>query len=404
MNSLNRLKRRPMLVGIVLVGASALAAVLVFAQPNPAAPAIAPAATTAAAPRRDPNVLRFAPGAEQLTAIATERVLASPLPLADVLSARVSYDDDATARIGVGVSGRIVSIAAAPGDHVRAGQVLAVIDSPDLGTAVADLDKARADEHRKQLLATRAVELVPGDAIAQKDVDALQSDLAQAHAETVRASQRVANLNPAGLGLTGQRMQLVSPVAGVVTERTATPGLEVNPSLAAPLFVVTDPNRLWLMIDVPEALLGRVQAGGLVAVDSDAYPGEPFRARIASAGQLVDPNTRRVTVRAVLDNHDNHDSHGGHRLLPEMFVRAHLLQTSGAGVAVPNSAIVNRGRYAYVYVQTAPAEFTRRRVTLATQGGAVSYVSDGLASGASIVTVGALLLDAELTARADGPA
>ena len=398
MNSLNRLKRRPMLVGIVLVGASALAAVLVFAQANPAGPAIAPAAATAAAPRQDPDVLRFAPGAEQLTAIATKRVLASPLPLADVLSARVAYDDDATARIGVGVSGRIVSIAAAPGDHVRAGQVLAVIDSPDLGTAVADLDKARADEHRKQLLATRAVELVPGDAIAQKDVDALQSDLAQAHAETVRARQRVANLNPAGLGLAGQRMQLASPVAGVVTERSATPGLEVNPSLAAPLFVVTDPNRLWLMIDLPEALLGRVQAGGLVAVDSDAYPGEQFRAKIASAGQLIDPNTRRVTVRAVLENR------GNHRLLPEMFARAHLLQTSGAGVAVPNSAIVNRGRYAYVYVQTAPAQFTRRRVTLATQGGAISYVSDGLASGETIVTVGALLLDAELAARVDGPA
>jgi len=398
MNSLNRLKRRPMLVGIVLVGASALAAVLVLAQANPAGPAIAPAAATATAPRQDPDVLRFAPGAEQLTAIATERVLASPLPLADVLSARVAYDDDATARIGVGVSGRIVSIAAAPGDHVRAGQVLAVIDSPDLGTAVADLDKARADEHRKQLLATRAVELVPGDAIAQKDVDALQSDLAQAHAETVRARQRVANLNPAGLGLAGQHMQLASPVAGVVTERSATPGLEVSPSLAAPLFVVTDPNRLWLMIDVPEALLGRVQAGGLVAVDSDAYPGEQFRAKIASAGQLIDPNTRRVTVRAVLENR------GNHRLLPEMFVRAHLLQTSGDGVAVPNSAIVNRGRYAYVYVQTAPAQFTRRRVTLATQGGAISYVSDGLASGETIVTVGALLLDAELAARVDGPA
>lgn len=398
MNSLNRLKRRPMLVGIVLVGASALAAVLVLAQANPAGPAIAPAAATATAPRQDPDVLRFAPGAEQLTAIATERVLASPLPLADVLSARVAYDDEATARIGVGVSGRIVSIAAAPGDHVRAGQVLAVIDSPDLGTAVADLDKARADEHRKQLLATRAVELVPGDAIAQKDVDALQSDLAQAHAETVRARQRVANLNPAGLGLAGQHMQLASPVAGVVTERSATPGLEVSPSLAAPLFVVTDPNRLWLMIDVPEALLGRVQAGGLVAVDSDAYPGEQFRAKIASAGQLIDPNTRRVTVRAVLENR------GNHRLLPEMFVRAHLLQTSGDGVAVPNSAIVNRGRYAYVYVQTAPAQFTRRRVTLATQGGAISYVSDGLASGETIVTVGALLLDAELAARVDGPA
>ena len=396
MNSLNRLKRRPMLVGIFLVSASALGAVFEFAHASPPA-AVVPTAN-ANAPRQDPDVLRFAPGAEQLTSIAAERVVVSPLPLSDALSARVTYDDDATARIGVGVSGRIVSIAVAPGDHVRAGQVLAVIDSPDLGTAAADLDKARADEHRKQLLATRAVELVPGDAIAQKDVDALQSDLAQAHAETVRAAQRVANLNPAGLGLAGQRLKLVSPVAGVVTERSATPGLEVNPSLAAPLFVVTDPNRLWLMIDVPEPLLGRVQAGGLVAVDSDAYPGEHFQAKIASAGQLVDPNTRRVTVRAVLDNHD------GHRLLPEMFVRAHLLQTSGAGVAVPNSAIVNRGRYAYVYVQTAPETFTRRRVTLATQGGDISYVSDGLASGETIVTVGALLLDAELAARAEGPA
>lgn len=394
MNSLNRLKRRPMLVGIVLVSVSALGAVLVFAQASP------PAAATAAAnaPRQDPDVLRFAPGAEQLTSIAAERVEVSPLPLSDALSARVAYDDDATAKIGVGVSGRILSIAVAPGDHVRAGQVLAVIDSPDLGTAAADLDKARIDEQRKQLLATRAVELVPGDAIAQKDVDVLQSDLAQAHAETVRAARRVANLNPAGLGLSGQRLKLVSPVAGVVTERSATPGLEVNPSLAAPLFVVTDPNRLWLMIDVPEPLLGRVQPGGLVAVDSDAYPGEQFQAKIASAGQLVDPNTRRVTVRAVLDDHD------GHRLLPEMFARAHLLQTSGTGVAVPNSAIVNRGRYAYVYVQTAPAEFTRRRVTLATQGGDTSYVSDGLASGETVVTVGALLLDAELAARADGPA
>ncbi len=382
---------RPTLIGLAVAGAVALGGFL-FA--NAGASVAVPVPVPAAAPRQDPDVLRFAAGAEQLASIQSERVMPSALPLTDTLSARLAYDEDATARIGVGVNGRIVSIAAAPGDVVKAGQVLAVIDAPDLGTAAADLNKARADEHRKQLLADRATELVPGDAIAQKDWEALQADLAQAKAETVRATQRLHNLNPSALPLAGQRLQLVSPVAGVVTERNVNPGLEVNPALAAPLFVVSDPARLWVMIDLPEQLLGSVKAGGQVTVESDAYPGETFAARIASLGQLVDPNTRRVTVRAVVENR-------GHKLLPEMFARVHLLQTGGSGIAVPNSAIVNRGRYAYVYVETAPAAFTRRKITLATQGGSTSYVGSGLQGGESVVTVGALLLDAELTARAD---
>ena len=397
MPPLHRLKLRPLQVGIALAGAAVLAGFLLLG-PGKATATMA-ASASAPAQHQDPDVLRFAPGAEQLTAIQATPVTASALPLTDTLSARLAYDDDATARIGVGVAGRIVSIAVAPGDKVRAGQVLAEIDAPDLGTALADLNKARADERRKQLAAERAQELVPGDAIALKDAEAVQADLAQAQAETVRAAQRLKNLNPAALALSGQRLKLVSPVAGVVTERNVTPGLEVNPGLATPLFVVSDPRRLWVLIDLPEQLLGHVKAGGQVAVDSDAWPGTTFRAHIASVGQAVDPNTRRVTVRAVLDN----DAGGkdGHRLLPEMFVRVHLLQTGGSGIAVPNGAIVNRGRYAYVYVQTAPQAFSRRAVTLATQGGDTSYVGAGLRSGESVVTAGALLLDAELTARAD---
>ncbi|MDQ2822658.1 MAG: efflux RND transporter periplasmic adaptor subunit [Pseudomonadota bacterium] len=343
---------------------------------------------------QDANVLRFAPGAEQLAMIQSRRIAMTPLPLTDVLSARLAYDDDVTARVGVSIGGRITAIHAATGDKVRAGQVLADIDSPDLGTAAADLDKARADEHRKQLVAERATELVPGDAIAQKDWEGMQADLAQAKAETARASQRVKNLNPTGLPIAGQRLKLVSPVAGVVTERNVTPGLEVNAALAAPMFVISDTARLWAMIDLPEQWLGQVKTGARVTLESDAWPGETFDATIVGLGQLVDPNTRRVTVRALVDN-------SSHKLLPEMFARVRLLAASGAGVAVPNSAIVNRGRYAYVFVQTGPQQFTRRQITLATQGGDTSYVASGLAGGDAIVTAGALLLDAELTARAD---
>ena len=339
------------------------------------------------------NVLRYPEGAPQLLMIESQAIPASPVPLTDALNARLVYDEDATARIGVAISGRITAIKAAPGDSVKAGQVLAEIDSPDFGTANADLNKARADEERKRLVFERAKDLVQGEAIALKDWEAARADLALAKAETARAEQRLKNLNPRGLAIQGQRVSLTSPMDGVVTERTATQALEVNPALPAPLFVVTDPRRLWLMIDLPENLLASVKLGGPVEVESDAYPGARFPAKVVQLGRLVDINTRRVTVRARLDNPEL-------KLLSEMFVRAYLLQDSGVGVRVPNSAIVNQGVYVFVYVQTAAGEFERRKVTLLTRGGEFSYVGDGLNGGERIVTTGTLLLDAELTARA----
>lgn len=338
------------------------------------------------------ETLRYAAGAPQLTMIGTQVLPPSRVPLGDVLSARVTYDEDVTARIGVGVSGRIVGIRVSPGDAVKAGQVLAEIDSPDFGTATADLDKARADEERKRLAVGRAKDLVSGDAIPRKEWESLQSDLAQAHAETRRAEQRLRNLNPRGLPISGQRVKLVSPIDGVVTDRTATPALEVGPGLAAPLFVVTDPKRLWLMIDLPEKLLGRVRLRSDVSVESDAFPGRQFMAKIVQLGQVVDINTRRATVRAVMANPNQ-------ELLPEMFVRASVLQAGGVGVRVPNGAIVNHGVYAYLFVQESPGEFRRRKVALLTQGGDASYVGEGLEGSEQVVVKGALLLDAELSAR-----
>lgn len=341
--------------------------------------------------------VRYPEGAAQLTMIQSRAIPASPIPTTDPLSARIVYDENVTARIGVGFSGRIVALKAAPGDKIKAGQVLAEIDSPDYGSARADLDKARADEARKRLVLERAKELIAGEGVAAKDIELAQADYAQAHAETARAELRLKNLNPANLPVHGQRIGLVSPMAGVVTERAATLALEVSPGQPSSLFVVTDPNRLWLLIDLPERLLSRLKLGNTVVVESDAYPGESFDAKIMQTGQVMDQNTRRVPVRARLDN-------PGGALLPEMFVRATLYQDRGSGVQVPNSAIVHRGVYAYVFVETAPGEFQRREVKLLAQGSETTYVAEGLKGGERVVVTGALLLDAEISALASGSA
>jgi cobalt-zinc-cadmium efflux system membrane fusion protein len=386
------MKRKQALLGVLaaVIVVSLAAWLLTNRKPDPAAGRAEAAVEPSINGAR--NSLRYPEGAPQLTMIESRAIPSSPVPLADALSARVVYDEDATARIGVPISGRILTLKAAPGELVKAGQVLAEIDSPDVGTAYADLNKAHADEGRKRLILERAKDLAPGEGIAAKDLEAAQADYAQARAETARTELRLKNLNPRGLAVQGQRISLASPLNGVVAERTATPALEVSPSLSAPLFVVTDPKRLWLMIDLPEKLLARMKLGSAVSVESDAYPGERFDAKIVQLGQVIDTNTRRVTVRARLDN-----SNG--RLLPEMFVRASVLQDSGTGVRVPNGALVNRGVYAFVFVQPAPGEFQRRQVRLLTQGSDFSYVGEGLQGGESVVVSGALLLDAELSAR-----
>lgn len=341
-----------------------------------------------------PGTVIYSAGSPQLSMIKTESIPLTAVPVSDQLSARIAYDDDLTARIGVGFSGRVLEIKVAPGDVVKKGQTLAVIDSPDFGAALADLSKARTDEKRKQLAMKRARDLVPGEAISNRDWEVVQADFAQAQAETARAEQRIKNLNPHDLVIKGQRIILASPMDGIVTERNATPAMELTPGMTAPLFVITNPEKLWLMIDLPESLLGRVKLGSSVNVLSDAFPDTRFEATIIQLGQVINPNTRRANVLARLDNTSG-------KLLPEMFVRASILQTSGMGVRVPNQAIIIRGLYAYVFVETKPAEFTIRQVTLIRQGTDFSYVGEGLKGEERIVIKGALLLDAEMTARSD---
>ena len=389
-DALTTKKKKRFGLALVATGAVLVGVWFIF-KPSKVSPPDAQAATGVQAHAEISGKIRFVSGAAQLAMIQTQILPLSAVPIADQLSARVAYNEDVTARIGVSFSGRIVELKAAPGDVVKAGQVLAVIDSPDFGAAFADLNKARSDEKRKQLSVKRAKDLVPGEAISTRDWEVIQAEYAQAQAETARAEQRIKNLNPYALKINGQQVLLASPMDGVVTERTATPALEVSPSLSAPLFVITNPKQLWLSVDLPESLLSKVKLGSEVAVQTDAYPDQNFTSKIIQLGQTINPNTRRATLLARIENPDG-------KLLPEMFVKASVLQASGQGVRVPNQALIIRGLYTYVFVETALGEFTLRQVKPITRGVDSSYIGEGLIGGERVVIKGALMLEAEFLA------
>lgn len=357
-----------------------------YREPPPRDPA---AAATSESQTAKPRELRYPEGAPQLSFLKTETVAAYPEPLLDPLNARIAYDENHTVRVSTPIAGRVLRIDAQPGDRVAAGQPLLEVDAPDYAQALADVNKAAAEANQKGAAYRRVKELVDAEVAARKELETADADLKQAEAERSRAQARLNNLTQ-GQARAGSHLTIRSRIAGVVAERKVNPGAEVRPDMPDPLFVITDPAHLWVIIDLPERLLGSVRKGQKVTVEVDAYLKRSFPATVASIGEVVDPATRRIQVRCILDNPE--------RLLkPEMYARVTPLADSQARLPrVPNSALITEGLYTYVFVETAPGVFRKRRVAPGLQGRNESYVKDGLKEGDRVVTSGALLLNAEL--------
>ncbi len=336
----------------------------------------------------NPNELRFEPNAPQLDQIRSSPAVLSEVPLVEPLGARLAYDEDRTTRVSSPIAGRVVALLAKPGDAVKRGQVLARIDSPDFGSAVSDVDKAQADAHRKDLALARSRELYAAGLLAKRDLESAEADKAQADAELKRAREHLANLN--GVRRSGARtFDLVAPIAGVVVDRQANPGMEVRPDLQNPLFVVSDLRRLWAILDVPEPALHSVMVGSHVELQVAAYPSREFSGDVQFVSPALDPTTRRVQARVVIDNRDG-------LLRPEMYAKAIVSTSRGEkGMRVPVSSLIASGERTYVFVDKGGGVFEKREVTLQAQDHDYAYVGRGLEVGDSVVTTGALLLASE---------
>lgn len=344
-----------------------------------------PDAAPSQAPARTPGVISYAPGSPELDSIQTVVAGSSALPISADLNARVIVDESVTSRVGAPVAGRVTRILADLGQAVRAGQPLAYLDAPDLAQAQADMQKAQADNSLKTRALQRAHTLFNGDAIPKREVESAEADAAASAAELRRTQLRIGNL---GRGQ-GAALALTSSVPGYVIDRQLNPGQQITAG-QGPLFTVTDPKQLWLVVDVPETSVARARVGEDVEFNVPAWPDRKFKGTITQVGLAVDPATRRVQLRGKVANPDL-------ALKPEMYARARLVTDDGRrAIKVPNAALFEQGMQSYLFRVEAPGRFRRIPVTVGERGDAVSYVTAGLKDGDRIVGEGALLLNAQL--------
>lgn len=315
-----------------------------------------------------------------------------------VANGAITFDANRVSVVSSRVEGRIVSVRADLGQEVRAGGLLAELESSDVGQIRGDLERGKANLETARKNYEREKRLFEEQISPQKEM--LDAEAAFRSAE---ADHRSAAARLTAIGATvgeGAAFGLRSPVSGTVVERNASPGQTVGPTTN--LFTVADLRNVWITVDVYEGDLFRVRRGAGATVMPTALPGESFKGRVTYAGGVVDTASHTFKVRVEVANSEQ-------RLRPGMFAQVRLQTAGGPGtgsgtITVPEVAVQDVNGKQVVFVATPrPGEYVVRSVTIGPRAGAGSIVvSDGLRPGERIVTKGAFQLKAELTKSSFG--
>jgi cobalt-zinc-cadmium efflux system membrane fusion protein len=376
---------------------------LVFAGCNAASPERAPAE---AAPREE-IVLDAA--AQQNAGITIETIRQMTRTEQLTAPGLIAIDETRTARVGSLQEGLVLAIRADVGSRVRAGQLLATMHGHAVHDAWAGYRKAVAERRRAEKALTfaldasaRAGRLYASKAIslreqqlAEVEAVAAKEQVAMAEAEVRRSIEELEHIGivvdeQAGEAAAETREQIPvkTPLAGVVLERLVTPGTTVTPG--TPMFVVSELSKLWAIAEVDETHLARLRVGRPVSIRVAAYPDEAFPGTITFIGDMVNPKTRRVTVRAAVANPDG-------RLKPEMFATITIGESEPRQVTVvPGEAIQTIDGSEVVFVTRDGRRFTPVRITTGSEAAEGVEVVSGLEHDSRIATHGSFVLKSEL--------
>jgi cobalt-zinc-cadmium efflux system membrane fusion protein len=310
---------------------------------------------------------------------------------------RVVWNEDRTVRVFSPFAGRVVSISARAGDRVKPGQTLAVLAAPELGMAQSEARKSEQDYALAQKNYARVEELHAAGVAPAKDLQTAQAELARTAAERSRTLARLKlyGKDPRTEELqVDQQLALRAPIGGVVVERNLNPGQELRPDTQGDkaLFVVSDPSKLWFLLDVAEKDLGEVKPGLQVQLGASSLGDARVAGRILYVADLVDPQTRTVKVRGVVENSDQ-------RLKAEMFISAELRVPAAKGLLVPSRAIYLRGEQNFVFVDAGGGRYVRKPVRIGPASNGHQLVLEGLEPTDKVVVDGNLLLEKILASK-----
>lgn len=259
------------------------------------------------------------------------------------------------------------------GDDVRAGQLLAVLDAPEvdqqLAAARADLQTARANQALAQTTASRWSNLLSKDAVSKQETDEKTGDL---KAKTALANAAAANV--ARLSALQGFTRLVAPFAGTVTSRSTQIGqlVSAGATTAQPLFTVSDISRIRVYVRVPQNASSEIRVGMHATLALPEYPGRTFDAVLTRTADAVDPASGTVLVELQARN-------GDHALKPGAYAQVTFpVAGGGSAVQLPASALIVNAKGTRVAVLGPDGKAQFHDVTIGQDNGNQVEISAGI--------------------------
>ena len=326
----------------------------------------------------------------------TAKAEVRPLPTIVTANGTVSPDVNRNIHVTSLGAGRVIDLKVKLGEHVEKGQTLLVISSPDLASAFADFEKAKADEALSRKALARAQMLFDRGAIAAKDLElALDAeDKAKVDLDTSDHRVRILGGDPQH---PGPQLELKAPVSGTIVEQNVA-GSEGIKSLdnTPNLFTIANLSQVWVLCDVFENDLGKVHLGDTAEIRMNAFPDRVHKGQVTDISRVLDPNTRSAKIRIVLANPDG-------SLRPGMFAVATFRSRKLSDrVVIPASAIMRLHDKDWIFRKEAPNRF--RKIAIQADGLApdgMQEIREGVKAGDEIV-INALEFSSEVAEKRVG--
>jgi membrane fusion protein, heavy metal efflux system len=304
----------------------------------------------------------------------------------------VDFDNDQATSVLAPFSGPVSRLLVSPGDKVKQGQALAIVDSPDFAAAVGAYRKAVAAATAARRLANLDRDLLAHKSVAAREAEQAESDAVGAESDRDAALQALVALNVdpqtirevrEGRAIAHAAGTIRAPISGTVVEKLITPG-ELLQAGTTPCFTVADLSRVWVMTQVFGSDLASISVGDNARISTGA---RDLSGHVDNIAAEVDPNTRSVAVRVVVDN-------PGDLLKKQMYVRVRIqARRESSGRLVPVPAILRDDQnLPFVYLALADGSFARRHVTLGDRTDDSYEIPEGLKAGDRVVVDGAIFM------------
>jgi membrane fusion protein, heavy metal efflux system len=352
---------------------------------------------------------RYTPTPAEWASLTIQPVTERAFRAEHVTEGKIAVDEDRSTPVFSPYAGRVTKLLARPGDSVTQGQPLFVIEAADTVqaqndfiTAATGLNKARSALDLAQLQHKRAKDLFEGKAVPLKDFQQADATLIQAQndlrstetaLEAARNKLRILGLTDDAIsafqekGRINPETTIFAPIAGTVVQRKIGPGQYVNSGASDPVFVIGDLSTVWLTAFVRETEASTVVVGQELTFNLLALPGRTLTGRINYVAAAIDPATRRLMVRATVDNASG-------QLKPEMFATVTIYAPDDQpSVGVPKQALIYEGDQVRVWVAHEDKSIELRQIKTGLANGDLVEVHGNLKPGEQIVTKGSLFID-----------